>query len=253
MATTVSIKSLAGSRCPLRTPDPSLEPEDETVHLRRAQRHLHPRSQADASYALDDAYIVPERLGRRGQERSYSSAPRSRPRSPSRPMPSAAGMPYVNYRWMGGMLTNFATIRTRVQRMEEIEAMKADGTLREVLPRRSRSVMNKELAKLADRTSAASATCTTCPTRMFVVDTKHEENAVREAHRLHIPIVGTASTPTADPDDDRLRHPRKRRRHPFRQPALRRSPPTLVVAGAAGSGERLPLKPEAATGCRSSR
>ena len=107
-------------------------------------------------------------------------------------------MPYVNYRWMGGMLTNFATIRTRVQRMEEIEAMKANGTF-EKYTKKEQAVMNKELDKL-QMALGGIRDMHDLPDALFVVDTKHEENAVREAHRLHIPIIGLIDT-NADPDE----------------------------------------------------
>ncbi len=106
-------------------------------------------------------------------------------------------MPYVNYRWMGGMLTNFATIRTRVQRMEEIEAMKENGTF-EAYTKKEQAGLNKELNKL-QLALGGIREMNGLPAALFVVDTKHEENAVREARRLHIPIVGLIDT-NADPD-----------------------------------------------------
>ena len=103
----------ARGRRPLRSPDPPLEPEDEALHLRRAQRHLHHRHPADhrrCSRPPTTSCATPSpRAGR-----SCSSAPRSRPRRRSRPQATRVGMPYVNYRWLGGMLTNFETIQTRL-------------------------------------------------------------------------------------------------------------------------------------------
>ena len=107
-------------------------------------------------------------------------------------------MPYVNYRWMGGMLTNFATIRTRVQRMEEIEAMKADGRF-DAYTKKEQAGLNKEHTKL-ELALGGIRNMHDLPDALFIVDTKHEDNAVREAHRLHIPIVGLIDT-NADPDD----------------------------------------------------
>ena len=108
-----------------------------------------------------------------------------------------AGQPYVCNRWLGGMLTNFVTIRSRVQRMEEIEAMKEDGRFA-VLPKKEQSVLQKELDKLVENLDGI-RDMTALPQALFVVDTRREEIAIREANRLHIPVVGLIDT-NSDPD-----------------------------------------------------
>ena len=108
------------------------------------------------------------------------------------------GMPYVNARWLGGMLTNFQTIRTRVNRMEELEAMDADGRM-SLLPKKEQILLHKELAKLQTNLTGI-RNMTAAPDAIFVIDTNREDIAVREAHRLNIPVIGTLDT-NCDPDD----------------------------------------------------
>ena len=108
------------------------------------------------------------------------------------------GMPYVNARWLGGMMTNFVTIRTRVQRMEELEAMQADGRM-DLLPKKEQILLGKELAKLQVNLNGIRNLRRT-PDAIFVIDTNREEIAIKEAKRLDIPVVGTLDT-NCDPDD----------------------------------------------------
>ena len=107
-------------------------------------------------------------------------------------------MPYVNARWLGGMMTNFVTIRTRVQRMEELEAMDADGRMA-LLPKKEQILLRKELGKLQANLNGIRNMKRT-PDAVFVIDTNREEIAIREAKRLGIPVVGTLDT-NCDPDD----------------------------------------------------
>ena len=109
------------------------------------------------------------------------------------------GMPYVNSRWLGGMLTNFVTIRSRVARMEELEAMEADGRM-DVLPKKEQVLLKKELSKLQLNLNGI-RNMKTVPDAIFVVDTNREQLAIHEAKRLGIPVVGTLDT-NCDPDDD---------------------------------------------------
>ena len=108
------------------------------------------------------------------------------------------GMPYVNARWLGGMLTNFVTIRSRVTRMEELEAMEADGRMA-LLPKKEQILLRKELSKLQLNLNGI-RNMKRVPDAIFVIDTNREEIAIREAHRLKIPVVGTLDT-NCDPDD----------------------------------------------------
>ena len=108
------------------------------------------------------------------------------------------GMPYVNARWLGGMLTNFSTIRSRVRRMEDLEAMEEDGRMA-LLPKKEQILLRKELAKLQTNLNGI-RNLRRVPDAVFIVDTNRESIAVKEARRLNIPIVGTLDT-NCDPDD----------------------------------------------------
>lgn len=108
------------------------------------------------------------------------------------------GMYYVNARWLGGMLTNFTTIRSRVKRMEELEAMDADGRMA-LLPKKEQILLHKELAKLQTNLNGIRNMAKT-PDAIFVIDTNREGIAINEAERLNIPVVGTLDT-NCDPDD----------------------------------------------------
>ena len=108
------------------------------------------------------------------------------------------GMPYVNARWLGGMLTNFVTIRSRVNRMEELEAMEADGRM-ELLPKKEQIILRKQLAKLQTNLNGI-RNMKRVPDAIFVIDTNRETIAIHEARRLNVPVVGTLDT-NCDPDD----------------------------------------------------
>lgn len=110
----------------------------------------------------------------------------------------ASGMPYVTNRWLGGMLTNFETVRSRVAYMEKLEAMVADGTMA-TLPKKEQILKGKELDKLRNNLDGIRS-MTSLPSAIFVVDTKRETIAVAEARRLNIPIIGLIDT-NADPDE----------------------------------------------------
>ena len=107
-------------------------------------------------------------------------------------------MPYINQRWLGGMLTNFVTMRSRIDRMEELEAMVADGRMA-ARGKKEQAVLTKELEKL-QRNLGGVRKMKALPKAIFVVDTKREELAIKEAKRLHIPVVALLDT-NSNPDD----------------------------------------------------
>ena len=106
------------------------------------------------------------------------------------------GMPYINQRWLGGMLTNFVTMRSRINRMEELEAMVEDGRMA-TLPKKEQAVLGKELTKLQTNLGGV-RDMTSLPQAIFVVDSRREEIGIREANRLHIPS-SPCWTPTPTP------------------------------------------------------
>jgi small subunit ribosomal protein S2 len=107
------------------------------------------------------------------------------------------GMYYVNERWPGGLLTNFSTIKKSISRLKDIEKMKEDGTF-EKLTKKEIAHLQKELDKLKKSFSGI-VQMEHPPKAIFIVDTKKEETAVREARRLSIPIIGLIDT-NSDPD-----------------------------------------------------
>ena len=107
------------------------------------------------------------------------------------------GMFFVNERWLGGMLTNFRTIQARVARLKELEKMFEDGTT-EQYPKKEVILMQRELEKL-QKNLGGIKDMKKIPGAIFVIDSKKEEIAVAEAHKLHIPVVATVDT-NCDPD-----------------------------------------------------
>ena len=109
----------------------------------------------------------------------------------------AAGMPYVNHRWLGGLLTNFQTINQRIRRLHDLERFETEGQLA-LLPTRERLSAEADLAKLRANIGGVKY-MQRPPDAMFVIDLKTEAIAVREAQRLRIPIIGLVDT-NCDPD-----------------------------------------------------
>ncbi len=107
-------------------------------------------------------------------------------------------MPYVNHRWLGGLLTNWRTISERIQRLEDLRRQKEEGQL-ELLPPKERIAMLGELEKLETNLGGV-ADMKDIPDAVFVVDLKKEQLAVREARRLGLPVVALVDT-NCDPDD----------------------------------------------------
>lgn len=104
---------------------------------------------------------------------------------------------YVNERWLGGMLTNFRTIQTRIARLKELEAMFEDGTV-EQYTKKEAMLMQRELQKL-EKNLGGIKDMKKLPGAIFVVDSKKEEIAVKEARKLGIPVIATVDT-NCDPD-----------------------------------------------------
>ncbi len=109
-----------------------------------------------------------------------------------------AGAFYVNNRWLGGMLTNFSTVRRSIERLKKIEAMKEDGTYN-VLTKKEVAQLEKERIKLEKNLSGIKD-MTNLPGAIFIIDPKKEKIAVAEARRLSIPVVAVVDT-NCDPDD----------------------------------------------------
>ena len=111
---------------------------------------------------------------------------------------SRVGMYYVNARWLGGMLTNFRTMRTRIDRLAQLKKMEADGTFA-MLPKKEVIKHQGEIAKL-EKYLGGVKEMKKLPGALFIVDPRKERNAIAEARKLHIPIVAIVDT-NCDPDE----------------------------------------------------
>ena len=111
---------------------------------------------------------------------------------------SRCGMYYVNARWLGGMMTNFKTMRTRVDRLNQLKTMQTDGTF-DMLPKKEVMKHLGEIEKL-EKYLGGVKDMKTLPGALFIVDTRKERNAIAEAHKLGIPVVAIADT-NCDPDE----------------------------------------------------
>ncbi|MCD8007142.1 MAG: 30S ribosomal protein S2 [Oscillospiraceae bacterium] len=109
-----------------------------------------------------------------------------------------AGAHYVNARWLGGMMTNFETIKTRIARLEQLHKMETDGTF-ELLPKKEVAKLTLEIEKL-EKYLGGIKTMEKLPAALFIVDPKREKIAVSEARKLGIPIVAIVDT-NCDPDE----------------------------------------------------
>ena len=108
-----------------------------------------------------------------------------------------AGMPYINNRWMGGLLTNFETVKRSLDKVRKIERMEEEGVF-ENLKKKEVAHLNKEKTKIL-RDLGGIREMKSLPKAVFLIDSKREEIAVHEANRLHIPIIGLIDT-NCDPD-----------------------------------------------------
>ena len=111
---------------------------------------------------------------------------------------SRVGMYYVNARWLGGMLTNFKTMRTRIDRLAQLKKMQEDGTF-DMLPKKEVMKLLGEMEKL-EKYLGGVKEMKKLPGALFVVDPRKEHNAIAEARKLHIPIVAIVDT-NCDPDE----------------------------------------------------
>jgi small subunit ribosomal protein S2 len=107
-------------------------------------------------------------------------------------------MPYVNHRWLGGLLTNWKTMSSRIERLHEMRRLRDEGQM-ELLPAKERIAMSAELEKLEANLGGV-ADMRRQPDAVFIIDLKKEALAVREARRLNMPVIALVDT-NADPDE----------------------------------------------------
>jgi small subunit ribosomal protein S2 len=145
---------------------------------------------------LEDARHFVDEVARRGGTVLFVGT-KKQARDAIKDTATAADMPYVNHRWLGGLLTNFQTISQRIRRLHDLERYETEGQL-QLLPTRERMAAQADLEKLRANLGGVK-NMQRVPDAMFVIDLKTEAIAVREAQRLRIPIIGLVDT-NCDPD-----------------------------------------------------
>ncbi len=148
------------------------------------------------SALLDQAQAFANELSHRGGTVLFVGT-KKQARDTIKEVAEAADMPFVNHRWLGGLLTNFQTISQRIRRLHDLERYETEGQLA-LLPTRERMSAQADLAKLRANLGGVK-NMQRPPDAMFVIDLKTEEIAVKEARRLRIPIIGLVDT-NCDPD-----------------------------------------------------
>ncbi len=146
---------------------------------------------------LEEAYLFVREIAADGGEILFVGT-KKQAQSSVKEEAERCGMPFVNARWLGGMLTNFNTIQKRIKRLAQLKAMEADGTF-DLLPKKEVTKLNLEIEKL-EKFMGGITEMKKQPAAMFIVDPRKEKIAVLEAHKLGIPIVAIVDT-NCDPDE----------------------------------------------------
>ncbi len=181
------------------------------VHFGHQTRRWNPKMRRFILGERNGIYLIDLRQTMKGIEESYSYirdlvagggtilfvGTKKQTQGPVAIYADACGMPYVNERWLGGMLTNFQTVSTRVKRMKEFEAMQKAGDF-EAMPKKEALRHTRELEKL-QRNLGGIRGLDHLPDAIFVIDTKKEHIAVTEANKLGLPVVAVVDT-NCDPD-----------------------------------------------------
>ena len=146
---------------------------------------------------LEEAYNFVRELGEKGETILFVGT-KKQAQEAIKEEASRVGMYWVNARWLGGMLTNFKTMRTRVERLNQLKKMQEDGTF-DMLPKKEVMKLMGEMEKL-EKYLGGVKEMKKLPGALFVVDPRKEHNAIAEARKLHIPIVAIVDT-NCDPDE----------------------------------------------------
>ncbi len=146
---------------------------------------------------VDDAYFFIREVAMNGQDVLFVGT-KKQAQDSIKEEADRSGQFFVNNRWLGGMLTNFKTIRKRIDRLNQLNAMEADGTF-EVLPKKEVIKLKKEMDDL-EKNLGGIKNMKKIPGAMFVVDPRKERNAILEAKKLGIPVVAIVDT-NCDPDE----------------------------------------------------
>ena len=146
---------------------------------------------------LEEAYAFVRQLSESGQSLLFVGT-KKQAQEAIKDEATRCGMYYVNARWLGGMMTNFKTMRTRIDRLNQLKTMQADGTF-DMLPKKEVIKHLGEIEKL-EKYLGGVKEMKKLPGALFIVDTRKERNAIAEARKLNIPIVAIVDT-NCDPDE----------------------------------------------------
>ena len=146
---------------------------------------------------IDEAYMFVRDLALEGKSLLFVGT-KKQAQDSIREEATRAGMPFVNARWLGGMLTNFKTIQNRIKRLQQLKQMKEDGTF-DLLTKKEAAKLDLEIEKL-EKFLGGITGMKKIPDAMFIVDPRKERIAVAEAHKLGIPIIAIVDT-NCDPDE----------------------------------------------------
>ena len=181
------------------------------VHFGHQKRRWNPKMKEFIFGARDDIYIIDLQKTVKKLEEAYEAltkiaenggkvifvGTKKQAQEAAKECAERTNMYYVTERWLGGTLTNFRTIRSRVKRLEELEKMASDGTY-DLLPKKEVALLNKEYDKL-NKYLCGIREMTELPKAVIIVDPSKEYNAIREARKLNIPVFGIVDT-NCDPD-----------------------------------------------------
>ena len=165
-------------------------------YIFQARNGIHIIDLQKTSKKIDEAYKFMKEISEEGKSVLFVGT-KKQAQECMKEAAQMCGMYYVDQRWLGGMLTNFGTIRTRIQRLKNLETMQEDGTF-DVLPKKEVIGLKKEYAKL-DSLLCGIRGMNKLPDAMIIVDPSKEEIAIKEARKLNIPVFGIVDT-NCDPD-----------------------------------------------------
>ncbi len=166
-------------------------------YIYQARNGIHIIDLQKTSKKIDEAYEFIKEVAEEGKDILFVGT-KKQAQECIKEAAEKSNMFYVDQRWLGGMLTNFKTIRKRVERLNKLEQMQEDGTF-DVLPKKEVAALKNEMEKL-EKNLGGIKNMTRMPGAMFVVDPKNERIAVLEARKLNIPIVGLIDT-NCNPED----------------------------------------------------
>ena len=168
-------------------------------YIYQARNGIHIIDLQKTSKKIDEAYNFIKEVSEEGKDILFVGT-KKQAQECIKEAAEKSNMFYVDQRWLGGMLTNFKTIRKRIERLNKLEEMEEDGTF-DVLPKKEVAALKNEMEKL-EKNLGGIKNMTRLPGAMFVVDPKNERIAVLEAKKLNIPIVGLVDTNCSPEDVD---------------------------------------------------